>query len=414
MNDHEYYVPCEGRKVNLWSLMPSPEEFFEDVRGCALKAVKASLEMALEARRDGMIGADRHERGEGRSDWRNGYYERKSFQTAIGRIEQMRIPRCRKRSLVRELEAQLKRTKGAYEEKVVEMFLKGLSARSIGPILDGLIELPISAGQVSRLARECDHQVRAFHQRPLKDEYAYLFLDGIHLKRRSIPRLFKKLSERRRRVVLVAYGITRKGVKELIGYRLEDSEGEAGWRRLLGSLVRRGLMGQALQLVVTDGGKGLLAALDDFYPECPRQRCWFHKMSNVQTKLRKSNREACLGGLRKVYGASSRAAAEQAYQAWAHAWVEREPEAVRCVERDLESLLAFFHLPKRHWKMLRTTNAIERCFREVRRRTRSIGCFVNDPSLERMIYGLFRFMNDRRAGHACAEFAPPKNKKKAA
>jgi putative transposase len=410
----EYYVPQEGRKVNLWSLLPRPEEFFEDVQGASLKVVKASLEMALESRRDELIGAQAHERAEGRGDYRNGYYVRKRFETAIGRIEGLRIPRCRKRSLVRELSDQMKRTKGAVEEKVVEMFLKGLSVRSIGPILDGLLGLPISPGQVSRLAREWDHRVQAFHQRPLEDRYVYLFFDGIHLKRRSPPRLFRKLSERTRKVVLVAYGITAEGVKELIGYRLENSEAEAGWRRLLGSLRRRGLTGQAVELVATDGGSGLLAALEDFYPETPRQRCWFHKMSNVLTKVRKAHLGPCLQGLRKVYQARNRATAQQAYEAWARQWAGKEPSAVRCVEKDLESLLAFFDRPPRHRKMLRTTNAIERCFREVRRRTRSIGCFVNDLSLERMIYGLFRFMNEKRAGKPCAEFAPGKKVQRAA
>jgi transposase-like protein len=204
---------------------------------------------------------------------------------------------------------------------------------------------------------------------------------------------------------LVAYGITVQGRKELIGYRLEDSEAEAGWRRLLGGLWRRGLAGAAVQLIVTDGGRGLLAALDDYYPETPRQRCWFHKLSNVLTKVRKKHLAACLQGLRRVYQAASRREAEQAYQAWARQWVGCEPAAVRCVEGDLEPLLAFFQMPKAHWRMLRTTNAIERCFREVRRRTRAIGCFVNDASLERMIYGLFRFMNEKRAGKSCAEFA---------
>ena len=414
VSDVEYYVPCEGRKVNLWSLVPTPEEFFEDVQGSALKAVKASLEAALEARRDALIGADAHERSAGRDDYRNGYYLRKSFQTAIGRIEGMRIPRCRKRSLIRALDAQLKRTRGAFEQKVVEMFLKGLSVRNIGPILDGLLGLPISSGQVSRLARQWDHLVAQFHERPLEDRYIYLFFDAIYLKRRSMPRLFKKLSERTRKVVLVGYGITADGVKELIGYRLENSEGQAGWRRLLASLRRRGLAGQAVQLVVTDGGKGLLAALDDFYPESHRQRCWFHKMSNVLTQLRKANLAECLKGLRKFYQAPNRRAAERAYQAWARQWARKEPAAVRCVEKDLDSLLAFFEMPARHRKMLRTTNAIERCFREVRRRTRSIGCFVNDKSLDRMIYGLFRFMNEKRAGKPCAEFAKEKKDHRAA
>ena len=404
ISDREYYVPSEGRKVNLWSLLPRPEEFFEDVQGASLKMVKASLEAALESRRDALIGAGAHERAEARGDYRNGYYLRKSFETAIGRIEGLHIPRCRKRSLIRELTEQMKRTRGAVEEKVVEMFLKGLSVRSIGPILDGLLGLPISPGQVSRLASRWDHRVQAFHQRPLEDRYRYLFFDGIHLKRRSPPRLFRKLTERTRKVVLVCYGITAEGVKELIGYRLENSEAEAGWRRLLGNLRQRGLTGQSVRLVVTDGGAGLLAALDDFYPESHRQRCWFHKMSNVLTKVRKANMACCLKGLRKLYQAANRSAAEQAYQAWAAQWATKEPAAVRCVEKDLESLLSFYSMPKTHWKMLRTTNAIERCFREVRRRTRSIGCFVNDQSLNRMIYGLFRFLNERRAAMPCKEF----------
>ena len=404
VSELEYYVPSEGRKVNLWSLLPSPEEFFEDVQTASLRVVKASLEAGLEARRDTLVGIARHERGETRDDYRNGYYMRKTFDTAIGRIHGMRIPRCRRLSLIRELQEQLRRTRGAFEAKVVEMFLKGLSVRSIGPILDGLLGLPISPGQVSRLARRWDRLVAQFHQRPLDDGYVYLFFDGIHLKRRSPPRLFRTLSERTRKVVLVCYGVTAGGVKELIGYRLENSEAEAGWRRLLGSLRRRGLVGQAVKLIVTDGGKGLLGALDDFYPETARQRCWFHKMSNVLGKLKKAHVAACLKGLRRVYRAPNRRAAEGAYRAWAREWLDKESAAVRCVERDLDSLLAFFEMPKRHRTMLRTTNAIERCFREVRRRTRAIGCFVNDKSLERMIYGLFRFMNEKRAGTVCREF----------
>ncbi len=401
----EHYVPEEGRKVNLWSLAVSPAEFLEDVQKSSLKVAKAFLEAGLEAKRDALVGVDRHERSEGRADYRNGFYVRKSLQTAIGRILKLKIPRCRKRSLIRALEGQLRRTRGAFEGKVVEMFLKGLSVRSIGPVLDGLLGLPVSPGQVSRLARQWDRQVEQFHQSPLEDRYRYLFFDGIHLKRRSLPRLFKTMAQARHQVVLVGYGITDEGIKELIGFRLESSESEAGWRRFLGSLRRRGLTGNSVRLVVTDGGRGLLSALDDFYPDSQRQRCWFHKMSNVLSKLRKASQPSCLKALRRVYLAKSRAAAEKLFQAWALEWKDREPSAVRCVESDLESLLGFYAMPHAHWRMLRTTNAIERCFREVRRRTRSIGCFVNDASLQRMIYGLFRFLNERRAAKVCKEFA---------
>jgi transposase-like protein len=195
----EHYVPGEGPKVNLWGLTFRPEDFFEDVQTASLKVVKAFLEAGLEQQRDELIGVDRHERSPERSDARNRYYLRKSFQTAIGRIEALRIPRCRKRSLAKALEGQLRRTRGALEGKVVEMFLKGLSVRSIGPILDGLLGLPISPGRVSRLAQRFDHQVSAFHRRSLEDRYVYLFFDGIHLKRRSAPRIFRRMGPARAR-----------------------------------------------------------------------------------------------------------------------------------------------------------------------------------------------------------------------
>ena len=206
-SSQECYVPEEGRKVNLWGLVVEPKEFFEDVQGVALRAVKDYLEEAMERHRDALVGIRRHGRAEDRPDYRNGYYLRKYFDTAIGRIERLRIPRCRKRSLIASLEAQLKRTRGAVERKVVEMFLKGLSVRAIGPVLDGLLGLSVSPGQVSRLARRWDGEVQAFHRRPIEDRYVYLFLDGIHLKRRSAPRLFRTMARARHKVVLTAYGI---------------------------------------------------------------------------------------------------------------------------------------------------------------------------------------------------------------
>jgi putative transposase len=97
-------------------------------------------------------------------------------------------------------------------------------------------------------------------------------------------------------------------------------------------------------------------------------------------------------------------AALWAYHAWARCWHERYALAVECVDRDLEELLAVFDVLAAHRRMVRTTNGIERCFREVRRRTRSIGTFVNDASIERMVYGLVAYRNRRYATRICREF----------
>jgi putative transposase len=392
------------KEVNLWSLVSSPEEFLGDVQEGSLKLIKASMEVWMEAVRDDRVVAEAHERSDARQDRRNGYYVRKGFKTAIGVVRGLRVPRCRRQSLMRELRERMRRAQGAVEAKAVEMFLKGVSTRQVGELLDGLVGVSMSAAKVSQLTKQLDVEVSRFHRSPLEDRYRYLFLDAIYLRSRTAPRMFKKMPEARRRVVLTAYGVTWKGVKELIAFRLESSETKDGWRRFLLSLQQRGLAGEHVELVVTDGGKGLIEAVADCFPQALHQRCWFHKLSNVMAKVRVKNRKACLMGLRAVYDAPSRAAAEKAYGVWAKRWIEPEPEAVRCVEKDLEALLVFYGVPEPHRKMVRTTNAIERCFREVRRRTRSIGCFINDASVERILYGLFRFMNERRAGKVCKEF----------
>jgi putative transposase len=400
----EYYDDGH-RKVNRWSMvMPAPEEFLADTQRAALKVAKKAFEMAVEVRRNALVGAASYGRSGSRRDYRNGYYTRKKFATAIGTIENLRLARCRNCSLVQNLRRQLDRGRGKVEAKIVEAFLLGVSTRNVGELLEGLIGVAASPGQVSKLTRRLDVEVKRFHERPLADRYQYLFLDGIHLKSRGAPRLFKPMCQVRRRVVLTAYGVTFAGVKELIGFRVEKTESALGWRRFLLSLQRRGLTGMKLELVATDGSQGLIEAVAESFPEAKHQRCWFHKMSNVLAKVRVRHRRECLTGLRRVYTAKDRGAAEEAYWSWARRWKREEAEAVRCVERDLEALLVFFDFPAAHRKMIRTTNAIERCFREVRRRTRSIGCFINQASLERIIYALFSLLNQRRAGKICREF----------
>lgn len=400
----EHYIPSSGTPVNLWSLVRSREEFFADARGLCLRMLQAGIEGCLEEARDEAVGACRHERSEGRREYRNGYYVRKGFKTALGRIERLRIPRCRKSAWMKEVRALMARSEAALGNHVVAMFLAGCSTRAIGPLLDGVVGTSVSAGQVSRLTRRLDQAVGKFHRRPLQDKYVYLVLDGVYLKRRSSPRLFQNMATARRKVALVAYGVTHRGEKELIAFQLEPSESGAAWRRFLSRLVRQGLHGDRLRLVITDGAKGVLSALEDVFPQAKTQRCWFHKMSNVLAKVRKKHVAACLRGLRKVYTASHRRAAEAAYAAWARAWAHTEPKAVACVEADLEALLAFYAFPEPHRRMIRTTNAIERCFREVRRRTRPIGCFMNEASIERIIYALFSAMNAKWAGKPCKAF----------
>jgi len=150
--------------------------------------------------------------------------------------------------------------------------------------------------------------------------------------------------------------------------------------------------GKNLRLIVSDGGKGLRAALPVVYPRIPQQLCWAHKMRNIAGKVRRQE-GSCVAEASAIYRASSKKQAQHAFQEWKRHWERHRPRAVACVERDLENLLSFFEVPETHWRKVRTTNVIERAFREVRRRTRPMSSFSNTESCDRIIYGVISHLN---------------------
>jgi putative transposase len=391
----------------LWELVKDPEEFWGDLGTHSRHLLKSLLEDSMLAWRQGYVEVGWHQNApDRRRDHCNGFYVRRSWPTEVGPLENVRVPRCRTAGLTELMKGKVGDGLKQVSNQVVEMFLAGVSTRRVGELLERITGLSLSAGSVSNLAKKLDTQVRAFHARALRDRYAYLFLDGLHLKARGrkVSPTRRRKFKPRRRIVLVAYGVTVEGIKELIAFRLADGESAKACEQFLWNLYHRGLRGAVLELIISDRSGGLTAAAEQVYPGVAKQGCWFHKMANVAKKVRKADRNPCVRGLPEVYDAKHRTAAEAAYRRWAHRWRQKYPDAVKCIEKDLDRLLAFYAMPKAHWKMVRTTNAIERCFREVRRRTDSIGTFLDDASISRLIYALFDYLNRKRAGKVCKEF----------
>ena len=189
---------------------------------------------------------------------------------------------------------------------------------------------------------------------------------------------------------MVVYGITSNGTRELIDFEIAPhGEGEIPWEHFLNRLYHRGLKGDNLRLVIRDGNKGLKNAFATVFPNANQQPCWAHKLRNVANKLPKSLQEACMNQARDIYTADSYREALKNYHLWAKTWNPIQPRAVECLAEDIYDLLNFFKEPKHLWVKLRTSNIIERCFREVRRRTRPMSCFNNHDSIQRIIYAIF-------------------------
>jgi putative transposase len=374
----------ELKVADLWREVKSEEEWWGDINKRILGMVRTILESSLESELLEQLQASPYQRTEVRKGYRNGYYERDLY-SQYGVIKALRIPRARD-GFVTQIVPHYQRNLVRVNQMVRNIFLAGVSTRRVGEVLSNLWERAVSAQTVSRICQSLDREVAAYHGRTLRDDYRYLFFDGISMKVKGATQVHKKQ-------ILVAYGITREGQKEIIEFRQSTAESANQWEALLRNLYQRGLQGQNCRLIATDGCPGLHQALEIVYPYIPRQRCWAHKLRNVANRIRRKDQTACLAGAKKIYLAENKREAVKVFKSWKERWWKHYPEAIRCLEKDLDELLNFLDCAPSHRVKIRTTNVIERSFREVRRRTRTISCFTNGASVDRIIFGVISHLN---------------------
>jgi len=379
-----------------WAEVRDEEALWGDLRPELLAAVRTVLETTMESELWDQLRADRYERTACRRSYRNGAYGR-GLVTELGLIEALRIPRARAFAYRPSfLERAARRTR-VVDDVLRQAFLRGLSTRETASLAETLTGVTLSATGVSRLVARLDGLVERFHRRPIVFPARYLLVDGLWVSVRQHGRAA-------RRVILAVYGIDAHGRRELLDYAQATSESAAAWRRLLSDLVRRGLDPEAIELVTADGAGGIAVAVAEVFPRAALQRCWTHRIRNLLEALPVGQRRACLGGLRRIYRARTRRAAVAAYWAWARTWRDRHPRLVRGLEGDLDELLAVFALPAAIRVSLRSTNLIERAFRELRRRLRPVGSLPDRRSADRILYGQVLRLNELLALRPLAAF----------
>lgn len=310
---------------------------------------------------------------------RNGYLPERTIQTGLGDVE-VKIPKTRDRTKTglkfnsTLIPPYLKRTK-SIEEFLPWLYLRGISTGDFSESLKHLLGDEaggLSAGTISRLKQGWEQDYQNWNQRDLSGKrYVYIWADGIHSNVRMDDRL----------CLLVIIGSDEHGNKELIalddGYR----ESAASWEDTLLSLTQRGLS-VAPELAVGDGALGFWKALGKVFPHTQQQRCWVHKTANIMEKLPKTMQPKVKEVLHNIWGAETREAAEIAYKNCIERFEGKYPKAMNCLEKDKESMLAFYSFPAENWQHIRTTNPIESVFATVRlRTTRSKNCGSRNTTL---------------------------------
>jgi len=375
----------ENFQVKVWSEIESKIMLF----------TRQLIEELLEQKVKEAVGAARYERTSERSGYRNGYYQR-DLLTKYGNIEGLQVPRVTGLPVEHDLFDRYQRRATSIDAAIGCLFLNGISTRKLRNIAKDLFGRPVSAQTVSKCTAYLEDELTHYQERPLTDDVEFLFLDGITERVRDISV--------EKRVMLCAYGIHATGQKEILSFRMTDVEDFASWRGFLVDLKSRGLLGKRLLLIITDGNPALLKALKEIYPFIKTQRCIAHKLRNVVVKLKRSQQEPCMRELRLMFAAGNRKEAVKIFKAWRSKWIVEAEAAVRCMDKNLAECLRYFDFDKSLWKSIRTTNILERAFREVRRRTRPMNLFPNESSANRIFYGVTKNLNQHWNENPLGEF----------
>ena len=352
------------------------------------QTVEETLNGLLQAEADELCGAKRYTRSPERLDTRAGHYDRK-LHTQAGCVT-LQVPRLRNLPFETQIIERYRRRESSVEEALVEMYLAGVSVRRVEDITEALWGTRVSPSTVSELNQKIYTQIEAWRNRPIEGEHAYVYLDGIWLKR-SWGGEVKNVA------VLVAIGVREDGYREILGVVEGLKEDTESWRNFLRHLKQRGL--KSTQLFTSDKSLGLIEALGEFYPEAAWQRCMVHWYRNVMSVVSKGKVKEVMAMLKAIHAQEDRQAARDKARLVAEKLdTLRLSQAATIVREGVDETLSYMAFPREHWTRIRTNNVLERIMREIRRRTRVVGNFPDGKSAVMLVAARLRHIAGTRWG----------------
>lgn len=317
---------------------------------------------------------------------RNGYLPEREIVTGVGNVT-VKIPKIRDRSgggikfnssLVPPYVRKAKRVEAA----LPWLYLRGISTGDMQSALSVLLgddAKGLSPAVVGRLKAQWAEDYLAWNRRDLSQErIVYVWADGIYSTLRG---------EDDRLCLLVIIGVNAQGEKRLLALSDGYRESKISWLSVLQDLQTRGLQ-DAPKLATGDGALGFWAALNEAWPTTRHQRCWVHKTANVLAALPDSIQGKAKAGLKEIWMADTKAQANKAFDSFLRDFEAKYPKAVGVLEKDRDSLLAFYDFPAEHWIHIRTTNPIESSFATIRHRTTRTKNCVSRNTLLGLVFQL--------------------------
>ncbi|MEO1400155.1 MAG: transposase [Cyanobacteria bacterium J06635_1] len=375
-----------------------------DLRDSVVKTVERVLEAALVEE----VKADLAQ-FEGSQPRRSGYYSRR-VDTQYGRIDQLLVPKLRGRNRERTWQILERYQRGirGFLDWVCYLYVLGLSLRDLQVLLYWQLGQVLSRNAINRVTLRVQEQMLAEQQARIERTPSVVIVDGVWVEIQyatgeiKLDRAGHQRQERaaQERVILAVMAVWADGSHQMLHYEIALKEDTDSWKALLKHLIERGLDPSALKVIVSDGAKGLLTAMAQYLPDAQQQRCITHKIRGLVPYLsyenlpttdetghpldektaRQQRKTAFFDQAYDIYKAPDYQAAQQRKQAFIDQWQALEPKAIHAFQTGLERTFVFYQLDETLHRAVRTTNLLERFFREFRAKADEVGAFPNEHS----------------------------------
>lgn len=341
-----------------------------ELKDLVRNSVEETLNALLDHEADELINADRYERTGDRQGYRSGHYDR-NFTTTSGDVT-LHVPKLKGVQFETAIIERYRRRETSIEEALIEMYLAGVSVRRVEDITEALWGTRVSSGTISNLNQKAYENIEKWRCRQLSGTYAYVYVDGVYLKR-SWGGEIQNVS------VLVAIGVNQDGYREIIGAAEGMKEDYDSWLYFFKWLKERGLSG--VQLFVGDKNLGMLETIGEVFPGAKYQRCTVHFYRNVLSVVPRNKVRSVAMMLKAIHAQENKEAARRKAREVANELREMKLKAAaKKVEDSIEETLTYMDFPDQHWTRIRTNNTLERINREIKRRTKPIGAFPDGNS----------------------------------
>lgn len=347
----------------------------DDVADALKDMFKDTIQGMMNAEFDTSIGYEKNDNKILKDNYRNGT-SKKTVKSKFGEFE-LDIPRDRNNDFDPVIVPKNKRNISGIEDKIINLYAKGLSTREISESIEDIYGIEVSHTMVSNITDTILPLIKEWQYRPLQSVYPIIFIDAVHFNVKEDNRVIKKAA-------YIILGVTTEGFKDVLGIWIGENESAKFWLGTFNDLKNRGV--KDVLIICSDGLTGIKEAISAAYPNAMQQRCIVHLIRNsVKFVSYKHLKEFC-ADLKTIYQSIDEKQARENLNIVKKKWIDRYPTSLKVWEDNWDAICTLFNYSSDLRKIMYTTNAIESLNRSYRKYTKTKGVFPNDDGLLKSLY----------------------------